>query len=163
MVSCCSGLAVMAQEANSWDPSSTPGRDTSWRPWIFLSPLRPLTPTGFPLHQGACENVAKPTDSLLHICLWWYGYTQIFRPFVHLFVFLWSMSNFWTSVCESKVVGRSLSYVWMFSWAMVQQDSLLCIDPMKCKKGGKRIHSMILLWSPFKKRNSNRHQPLQHT
>ena len=136
-VSCCGGLAVMAQEANFWDPGSIPGRNTSfdvpesscflsgpgfqldsrytgsrgwfggssgtlsageedgvtgtlkhvkssvarsggivlrwssgygaggqflrpgfdprsrhifWRPWIFLSPLWPLTPTGFPLH-----------------------------------------------------------------------------------------------------------------
>ena len=29
MVSCCGGLAVVAQEANSWDPGSIPGRDTS--------------------------------------------------------------------------------------------------------------------------------------
>ena len=30
VVSCCGVLAVMAQEANSWDPGSIPGRDTSF-------------------------------------------------------------------------------------------------------------------------------------
>ena len=30
VVSFCGGLAVMAQEANSWDPGSIPGRDTSF-------------------------------------------------------------------------------------------------------------------------------------
>ena len=30
VVSCCSDLAVMAQEANSWDSGSIPGRDTSF-------------------------------------------------------------------------------------------------------------------------------------
>ena len=30
VVSCCGGLAVMAQEAKSWDPGSIPGRDTSF-------------------------------------------------------------------------------------------------------------------------------------
>ena len=30
VVSCYSGLAVMAQEAKSWDPGSIPGRDTSF-------------------------------------------------------------------------------------------------------------------------------------
>ena len=45
-ISCCGGLAVMAQEANSWDPSSILGRDTSFdvlesscllsAPWLQL-------------------------------------------------------------------------------------------------------------------------------
>ena len=30
VISCCDGLAVRAQEANSCDPSSIPGRDTSF-------------------------------------------------------------------------------------------------------------------------------------
>ena len=30
VVSCCGGLAIMAQEANSWDPGSIPSRDTSF-------------------------------------------------------------------------------------------------------------------------------------
>ena len=30
VVSCCGGLAIMAQEAKSWDPGSIPGRDTSF-------------------------------------------------------------------------------------------------------------------------------------
>ena len=71
MVSCWGGLAIMAQEANYWDPGSIPGRDTSFDvpesscllsgPGLQLvSRYTNLLPQVFPLPLVSFVVVVKP-------------------------------------------------------------------------------------------------------
>ena len=75
---------------------------------------------------------------------WWYSNAEIFRLFLHLFVLLWSMNNFCTSMCESRIVGRSLGHSFFFLFRFLKlsppiwRPSVSARRRKRRKRNGKR-------------------------
>ena len=119
VVSCCGGLVVMAQEANSWDPGSIPGREH------FLTSLsRPVTSLA-PDSNWILVTAPTPLPPILNrLCLE-----------TNYELMIWSLNTFkfvghqvdWTlgrNILVSMVTCKKISF--QFSWSCFLWFSWLC-------------------------------------